>query len=145
MSTREDQVPTAEPLEVIERLYRAFAERDLETVLALTSPDIVIEQDPALPWGGTHHGHDGLGRFVLALLGSIDSQVTVQAMFAAGDQVVQYGRTAGIVRANGQRFDIPECHVWTVRDGVATSASYFIDSAAMLEVLGPPSPPPTAG
>jgi ketosteroid isomerase-like protein len=127
-----------EPIEVIERIYRAFADKDLETVLALTAPDIVVEQDPALPWGGRYHGHDGLGEFVLKLLGAIDSAVTIHEMYAAGDQVVQYGRTAGTVRANGCQFDIPECHIWTVRDGKAITATYLIDSAAMLHALDSP-------
>ena len=129
---------TATALEVVTAIYDAFARRDLEAVLALTSPDIVVTQDPALPWGGRFEGHDGLGRFVMALLGSIDSAVTVEAIFQAGDQVVQYGRTAGTVRSTGAAFDIPECHVWRVEDGVAVEAQYFIESAAMLEALDAP-------
>lgn len=124
-----------EPVEVVERLYRAFADRDFDEIRRLMSPDVVIEQDPALPWGGRYEGHDGLQRFVLALLGSIDSAVTVHELFAAGDRVVQYGRTAGTVRANGNSFDLPECHVWTVTDGQVTAGAYFIDSTAMLAVL----------
>lgn len=122
-------------LEVVVAIYDAFARKDLEVVLALTSPDIVVTQDPALPWGGRFEGHDGLGRFVMALLGSIDSAVTIEAIFQAGDHVVQYGRTAGTVRSSGVRFDIPECHLWRVEGGVAVEAQYFIDSTAMLEAL----------
>ena len=102
---------------------------------ARTHPEIVVVQDPALPWGGRHEGHDGLGTFMLALVGSIDSAVTIDAMFQAGDSVVQHGRTAGTVRATGVAFDIPECHIWRVVDGLAVEARYFIDSAAMLDVL----------
>jgi ketosteroid isomerase-like protein len=58
-------------------------------------------------------------------------------MFEAGDQVVQYGRTAGTARASGRTFDIPECHVWTITDGLVSEVSYYIDTAAMLEALGP--------
>lgn len=137
MQPRDGQEPTT-ALEVVTAIYDAFARKDLEAVLALTSPDIVVTQDPALPWGGRFEGHDGLGRFVMALLGSIDSAVTVEAIFQAGDRVVQYGRTAGTVRATGASFDIPECHLWRVEDGVAVEAQYFIDSAAMLEALRAP-------
>ena len=35
-------------------------------------------------------------------------------------------------------FDIPECHLWRVEDGVAVEPQYFIDSAAMLDALGAP-------
>ena len=122
-------------LDVVRRIYQAFADKDLDAVLGLVDPGIVVTQDPALPWGGRFEGHDGLGRLVQALLAAIDSAVTVEAMFQAGDTVVQYGRTAGTVRATGVAFDIPECHVWTVRDGRAVEATYFIDSAAMLDAL----------
>ena len=127
------------PLDVVTDVYDAFARRDLEAVLELTSPEIVVTQDPTLPWGGRYEGHDGLGEFVMALLGSIDSAVTIEAIFQAGDQVVQYGRTAGTVRATGQPFDIPECHVWRVEHGKAVEAQYFIDSAAMLAALAAPA------
>ncbi len=130
----DEQQPPA-PLEVIQRIYAAFADRDLDTILALVSPEMVLTQDPALPWGGRYEGHDGFGQFSLALLGAIDSTVTTIAMFQAGDQVVQYGRTAGVVRDTGERFDIPECHVWRVVDGKAVEAQYFIESHAMIDAL----------
>ena len=94
-----------------------------------------MTQDAALPWGGHFKGHDGLGEFVMALLGAIDSAVTVDAMFQAGDHVVQQGRTAGTVRATGAAFDIAECHVWRVVDGKAVEAQFYIDSGAMLDAL----------
>ena len=131
----DEQLPTA-PVEVVKRIYQAFAEVDLDVIPKLTSPDIVITQDDALPWGGRYEGHDGLGEFALALLGAIDSKVTVHEIFEAGDRVVQYGRTAGTVRATGEPFDIPECHLWRVEDGKAVEAQYFIDSPAMLRALG---------
>lgn len=130
---------TPRPIDVVTEIYAAFARKDLEAILRLTDPAIVVTQDPALPWGGRHDGHDGLGTFTMALLGSIDSTVRIDAMFEAGEHVVQHGRTAGTVRATGVTFDIPECHVWTVRDGRAVEAQYFIDSGAMLEALAAPA------
>jgi uncharacterized protein len=134
----QDQQPST-PLEVVTAIYDALARRDLATVLELTSPDIVITQDPALPWGGRWEGHDGYGEFALTLVGAIDSKVTTLALYEAGDRVVQYGRTAGTVRANGATFDIPECHLWRVEGGLAVEAQYFIDSAAILEALNRPA------
>ncbi|MGK2948371.1 MAG: nuclear transport factor 2 family protein [Acidimicrobiales bacterium] len=128
----------ARPIDVVTEIYAAFASKDLDAILHLTDPAIVVTQDPALPWGGRHEGHDGLGAFMMALVGSIDSAVTTEAMFEAGEHVVQHGRTAGTVRATGVTFDVPECHVWLVRDGRAVEARYFIDSGAMLEALAAP-------
>lgn len=130
------------PLQVVQAIYTAFASRDIEAVLRLTDPAIVVTQDPSLPWGGRFEGHDALGEFTLALIGAIDSAVTVEDMFQAGDHVVQHGRTAGTVRASGVAFDLAECHVWRVVDGRAVEAQYFIDSAAMLDALAAPPPDP---
>ena len=123
------------PLQTIEKVYAAFAARDVDTLLGLCAPDIVLTQDPALPWGGSFSGHDGAVDFMMKLVAASDSVVTVEQLFAAGDEVVQLGRTAGTVRSNGAAFDIPECHIWTVRDGLVTAARFFIDSAAMLDAL----------
>lgn len=123
------------PLQIIEKVYVAFAARDVDALLALCAPDIELTQDPALPWGGSFRGPDGAIEFLMRLVGASDSVVAPEQLFAAGDDVVQVGRTAGTLRSNEAAFDIPECHIWTVRDGLVTRARFYIDSAAMLEAL----------
>jgi uncharacterized protein len=127
--------PTAPPLEIVRAAYAALAAKDLAAVIDLCHPDVVLTQDRALPWGGRHVGADGLAEFAIALIGAIDSAVTPIAMFAAGDQVVQYGRTAGTARESGNAFDVAECHVWTVTEGRVSKMEFFIDTAAMLDAL----------
>jgi ketosteroid isomerase-like protein len=126
---------TTSPIDVVRRVYEAFGNSDLDALLSLVDPDVVVTQDAALPWGGRHIGRDGVIAFATALVSTIDSTVTQEAIFQAGDHVVQYGRTRGTVRTSGAPFDIPECHVWTVRDGRVLEATFHIDSAAMLEAL----------
>ncbi len=127
---------STEPIDVVEAIYDAMATKDLHRILELIDPGVVIQQDPALPWGGRFEGHDGLAEFGRIIGGRIESAVTIESMFQAGEHVVQHGRTAGTVRATGVPFDIAECHVWRVVAGKAVEARYFIDSAAMLEALG---------
>jgi ketosteroid isomerase-like protein len=131
------------PLELVKAMYEAMARADIEWIMAHTSPEVTITQDPALPWGGHHVGHDGLADFALTLVGTIESAVTIDNIFQAGDHVVQHGRTKGTVRATGVAFDIAECHVWTIRDGLAVAGEFYIDSEAMLAALdaeGPQKP-----
>jgi ketosteroid isomerase-like protein len=123
-------------LAVIQQVYAAFETGDFARVLELCDPSCSVTQDAALPWGGRYEGHDGIATFGLALGGTIDSTVTVEAIFEAGDRVVQYGRTRGTVRATGMSFDIPEVHVWTLRDGKIVAAEFYIETAAMLVALG---------
>jgi ketosteroid isomerase-like protein len=122
-------------LEIVRAVYAAMAEKDVETVLSFVAPDCVLTQDPALPWGGHHVGHEGLINFALALTGSIDSAVTPEAMYEADERVIQFGRTKGTVVATGAEFDVAEMHAWTVRDGKVVAADFAIDTAAMLEAL----------
>lgn len=115
--------------------YEAFARRDAAAVLAFLAPDIEIRQTPLLPWGGVHHGIDGVRTFLARLTGAIDSQVEIERMVAAEDRVVMVGRTRGTVRATGRRFDIPAVHVWTLADGRAVRWEAYVDTPAMLNVL----------
>jgi ketosteroid isomerase-like protein len=123
-------------IDIVHRVYEAFAARDLDAVLAVSSHDVVLQQHDALPWGGRYVGRDGVAEFFVKLVGTIDSRVTPEEIFAAGNRVVQYGRTQGRVRTSGVEFDIPECHVFTIDDDKITSVDFYIDSETMLEVLG---------
>src|ERR1700728_477702 len=123
---------TAENIEIIRQIYAAFAHQDLEGLLALVDPDCVVTQDASLPWGGRHVGHDGVTTFAFALIGATDSAVTVESLFEADGQVIQCGRTKGVVRASGKAFDVPEVHVWTLKDGKVAAAHFAIDTPAML-------------
>lgn len=122
-------------VEVVEAIYGALAARDVGRLFELLDPECVITQDERLPWGGRHVGHDGFATFGAALTGAIDSQVTHQAMFTADGDVIQVGRTKGTVTSNGNAFDIPEVHRWTIRDGRAVRAHFSIDTPAMLAAL----------
>ena len=122
-------------LKLVQRLYDAFATGDMETMLGSASPDIVLEQDSALPWGGRYVGADGIAEFFLNLIGTSDTGVTTEAMFEAGDRVIQCGRSRGTVHSNGATYDIPECHVWTIEGDKVTRVEFFIDTPTMLEVL----------
>ena len=119
----------------IRRLYDALSARDASVIQELFAPDATIWQSPELPWGGEYEGHDGVFTFFLSLVEHIESQVTTEALFAAGDHVVQTGRTRGTVRANGAPFDIPEVHVWELRDGRIVRYQSYIDTPAMLAAL----------
>jgi ketosteroid isomerase-like protein len=124
-----------ENIDTIRRVYEAMKARDADVMEKLFADDISVWQSPELPWGGEYEGHDGVFTFFLTLVEHIESQVTTESLFAAGDHVVQTGRTRGTVRANGASFDIPEVHVWELRDGKVVRYQSYIDTPAMLEAL----------
>lgn len=127
---------SAQNTQLIQQLYAAFFRQDLPTILALTSPDIEIEQSSDLPWGGTYHGHAGLQQFFNALRQHLENRaLPIDHYLDAGDHVIAIGRTQGLVRATGKPFDVPLAHVWQLRDGKAIRFRPFIDNPAMKKCL----------
>lgn len=126
---------TQKNAEIVASIYEAMKAGDLEGMLALADPEMTITQAGELPWGGHFVGRDGLIEFVTKLISTIASQVVPEGLFEAGDRVIQRGRTHGTVRATGAEFDIPEVHVWTLRDGKIVAAEFYIDTPAMLAAL----------
>ena len=125
-----------ENIDVIRRVYDAMKNRDANAMQELFDDDVHVWQSPELPWGGDYEGRDGAFTFFLTLVEHIQSQVTTENLFAAGDHVVQTGRTRGTVTANGAAFDVPEVHVWKLRDGKVVRFRVYIDTPAMLDTLG---------
>src|SRR5688500_3800545 len=82
--------PMSTSIELIERIYEASAVGDLDALVGMAAPDLVIQQDPALPWGGRYEGPNGVVEFFQRLAGTVDTGITTEALFAAGDQVIQY-------------------------------------------------------
>jgi len=91
--------------------------------------------DDRLPWGGRHVGPDGLAELGLVLATTVDTEVTPETIFEAGDTVIQMGRSHGTVRADGSIYDIPECHVWTFRNGKVVQVEMYIESNAILQLI----------
>jgi ketosteroid isomerase-like protein len=131
-----------EPLEAVERLYRAFDDRDTETVFACFAEDIVIRQSTDLPWGGTWRGPEGAAAFFAALTSHIETRVRIERMIEAGDTIVEIGWTEGRAIATNRTFSIPETHVFEVVDSRIRSMTAYVDNRQMLEAIGvrPPSP-----
>ena len=122
-------------VEVVERIYAAMHDRDYDTLFQLVDESVVITQDERLPWGGRFEGHDGVVEFAAALTGSIDSAVTIDAIYEADGEVIEMGHTKGTVVGTGTQFDIAEVHRWTIRDGKAVRAHFAIDTPGMLAAL----------
>lgn len=122
-------------IETIQRLYRAFAERDIPTIIAIVDPEVTIEQTELLPWGGTFHGLDGLQQFFGKLLTHIASQVEITECIEADNKVIVIGNTRGTVHANGNPFDVRLAHVWTFRDGKAWRFEPYIETEKMRQLL----------
>ncbi len=123
-------------IEVVEAIYAAMHARDIDRLIELIDPTVVITQDSRLPWGGRFEGLEGFAQFAAALTGTISSAVTHEMIFTADGDVIQVGHTRGTVNESGKPFDIAEVHRWTIQDGKAVRAHFSIDTPGMLAALG---------
>ena len=127
-------------LALVREVYDAFARADVPRIMALFAEDGSVVQSPALPWGGSHTGHAGLGHFLTTLTTHLQSHPETERLFADGaGRVVQVGRTRGVVRATGTPFDVPEVHVFTLAGGRVTRFEAYLDTPALLAALQAPA------
>lgn len=56
-------------------------------------------------------------------------------MPAAGGRAARIGGVAARLDIGGRSWDVPISHVWTVRDGLAVRAEFYIDNPTMLAAL----------
>lgn len=138
----EERVGPWSDVETVREVYAAFARRDLDSIRAAIHPDFVMEQSDRLPWGGRRHGADGFFAFLGTLLSHVAPTVETEALFDAGDHVVQVGFTHGTVLAHGTPFRLREVHAWQLRAGLITSYRVYVDVPAMVAALDGALPGP---
>ena len=113
---------------VVRRFYEAVS----PPCLSSSAPDRVARPE-SLPWGGTFRGHDGFREFSARVADRIaEFRPEKQQYLDAGKRVVvvllrSIGRAKG-----GTGWDLPEVHVWTVRDSKAVSFDNYVDTAIVL-------------
>lgn len=114
---------------LIRQAYRAFAERDLETLIALADADVEVSTVTGLLSGRTepYRGYSGLEQY-MADLASTWKRIELQPQqFNPLDEerVLVFGR----VRAWHERgfLDSSNAWLWTIRGGKVASVQVFAD------------------
>lgn len=135
-ATETPNVAAAGNVDIIRGGYAAFAAGDIPGVLALFDDDMVWSTLASIRFGGVYHGPAGAGEFFSTLPQNFaELRVEPERFIDAGDTVVASGRHRGRT-ATGNSFDVPWVHIWTLRDGRATSFTEVMDSAPVVEALG---------
>jgi ketosteroid isomerase-like protein len=117
---------------VVRGFYEAV---DVAAMLEFLDPQIEWRAPESLPWGGTFRGHDGFREFFAIVVDRIaEFRREKQRYLDAGERVVVLLRSIGRAKG-GTGWDLPEVHVWTVRDGKAVSFDNYVDTAIVLRTL----------
>jgi ketosteroid isomerase-like protein len=122
-------------LEIIAGIYRAYARKDLKSVLLSLSDSVEVIQSPELPWGGHYVGHEGIQKFLASLSHHIESKVVLERLIDSGNQIVAVGQTVGKAKATNLEFEVPMVHVWSFHEGAVVRFEAYIDNATMLAAL----------
>ncbi len=132
------EITTARPggnVDIIRGGYAAFVAGDISAVLALFDRDMVWSTVESVRFGGVYQGPEGAGEFLATLPQNYaELRVEPERYIDAGDTVVATGRYRGRT-VTGNAFDVPWVHIWTLRDGKATSFTEVQDSATVVEAL----------
>jgi ketosteroid isomerase-like protein len=135
-ATETPNVAAAGNVDIIRGGYAAFATGDIPAVLALFDDDMVWSTLDSVRFGGVYHGPAGAADFFTKLPQNFaELRVEPERFIDGGDTVVATGRHRGRT-VTGNDFDVPWVHVWTLRNGRATSFDEVLDSAPVVEALG---------
>jgi ketosteroid isomerase-like protein len=128
-------MPEAE-IDSLRRIYAAIQRRDSAGLQSNLAHDIEWILPESVPWGGAHHGHDGIEAMIQVFEDHVDGQWSDPDDFLdAGDRVIVLGRLSGRARASDRRFEVPFAHVWGLTDGVPSSCRGYFDTAAIMAAL----------
>jgi ketosteroid isomerase-like protein len=125
---------------VVSAFYEAAARRDVDAILNLLDPEVVLRAPESLPWGGTFHGHGGVQEFFGKLAEEpVENRREVQEYVDAGDRIIVQLRLFGRGKGGDTETEVPEVHVWTVRNGKIVDLEAIFDTATALRAwLGQP-------
>ncbi len=131
---------TADTLAVVQAAYRAFATRDIESLLALLATDVEWGEpdNPAIPSSGTRHGVDGVREWLR--IGNDTEEILAfepERFIAQDDAVAVIGRTTVRARPTGRTYGTDFVHLIVVQNGRIRRFQEFFDTAAAAEAFRP--------
>jgi hypothetical protein len=121
---------------VVRGFYEAVARGDASAVLDLLDPQVELTAPTSVPWGGTFKGREGAGEmFAMLAEQPMEFRREPQDYLDLGERVVVTLRVFGRPKAGGTEFEVPEVHVWTVRQGRIIRLEAYFDTALVLSAL----------
>jgi ketosteroid isomerase-like protein len=123
--------PQARNIEITQRLYAAFASRNIPGILELLAEDIEWgePENPFNPAGGTRHGHAGFLEWLD--IGKNAEEILVLTpgkMLTDVDSVGVVGSMKCRALSTGKTYESDFVHVITIKDGKVTKFQEFFDT-----------------
>jgi ketosteroid isomerase-like protein len=126
-----------ENIDVINKIYEAFGQRDFAAVLEHFGPAIewVAAVNSPLADRSPYRGLDEVreGVFMRIAAGFERLTVRVDEIFGADDRVVVLGFYDGVYTGNGKPFQAQVAHIWTLANGKAIKFQQYVDTYQLAE------------
>jgi ketosteroid isomerase-like protein len=140
--TETSEEPQTGAVAVLQGMYAAEArhlasggpgEATFEILAPFFSPDVVLHQADALPYGGTWRGHEGMERFMVAMSQAWASlDMVEQTYLSKTNPLVVLTQVHARARATGQELDFPILQTITVEaDRISEIRPFYWDTAAI--------------
>jgi ketosteroid isomerase-like protein len=125
-----------ENIEIVRRVYEAFARRDWDAVFRDMAPGFEMTTKRG-PNAGTHRGRERTQGFVEDYVAAFeDATAEPERFLESGNHVVVLVTRRGTPRGGGAEIVVRNGHLWTLRDGRILSAESFPDPQEALRAAG---------
>lgn len=107
--------------EVVERFIALAKVGRRDEAMAFMSPQVVVRQSPALPFGGEYHGHDGyadLGRRFAEIFAERAGGPGAVRLLVGGDTAIAMGQVVGRLHGQTETVIADVLEKYVVRDGL---------------------------
>ena len=125
--------------ETVKALYDAFAAGNIPFILESVSEDFTWQDpcDPAVvPYGGTHKGRSGFGKFFQKLGGSTETTLwEVNEYVCEGNKVVAAGRHGFQSKTAGKSVATDWAMIWTFKESTPVAGRAYYDTSAVEKVF----------
>jgi uncharacterized protein len=121
----------------LKRIYSAISRWDVDEFADNVAHDFEMVLPDSVPWGGTHHGKDGLRAFSDVFRDHVEGQWADPDEFIDDeDSIVVLGRMRGRAIDTGRDYEVHFVHVWRLPDGVPSRCRSYFDSVPILDAMG---------
>ena len=123
--------------QIIENLYKSFADGDIPAVLGGFDERIEWTEAEGFPYGGTYTGANSILENVFMKLGTEweNFAAVPDEILDAGETIVALGHYSGKYNASGKSMRVPFAHVWTLRNGKIVKFVQYTDTLKVSEAL----------
>jgi uncharacterized protein len=127
-----------ENVEIVRRMYDAYADNDFKTALAYLDPAIELSQPASEPGAGTYHGHEGVIQALTTWTGAWDNyRIEVDELAGFGDRVLASTRHRGRGKGSGVEVEQRIFQLWTIRNDKIVQATMYYEKGEALKAVGP--------